>query len=227
MARAPTTDKVDEHYYEVAGARSMAERLLVRARARIYQDFVACCRPGPQTSILDVGVSDVVNDGANLLERLHSHPQNITAAGLGPAPNFIKAYGVADYVQIEPNGRLPFADKTFDVAASNAVIEHVGGAENQRAFIAELRRVSRTVFLSAPNRWFPVEHHTAVPLMHYWRPAFSAACKALGKTYWLDPANLTLVGKDDLQRLAPQAQVGYTGVILGPFSSNLYMHFAA
>lgn len=220
-------ERVDEHYYEVAGANSIAERLLVRARARIYQDFMACCRPGPETTILDLGVSDVVNDGANLLERLYPHPKQITAAGLGESPDFAKTYGIGRYVQIEPNAPLPFADKTFDIAASNAVIEHVGGVENQRALLAELRRVARQVFISAPNRYFPVEHHTAVPLMHYWRPTFALACKATRKTSWLDPANLTLIGRRDLERLVPEARVGYTGVMLGPFSSNLFMHFTS
>jgi hypothetical protein len=220
-------ERVDERYYEATGANSLAERLLVRARARIYQDFMACCRPTAEMSILDIGVSDVVNDGANLLERLYPHPGRITAAGLGEAGDFVKTYGVDRYVRIEANAPLPFADKSFDIATSNAVIEHVGGLDNQKALIAELRRVARQVFISAPNRWFPVEHHTAAPLAHYWRPAFVLACKAMGKSDWLDPANLTLIGPGDLRRLAPEARVGYTGLRLGPFSSNLFMHFRA
>jgi hypothetical protein len=219
--------RVDEHYYEVVGAKSLAERLLIRARARIYQDFVACCRPGPNTTILDIGVSDVVNDGANLLERQYTYPKNITAAGLGEGSGFAETYGIGRYVQIEANGRLPFPDKSFDIATSNAVVEHVGGREQQKALVSELRRVARQVFLSAPNRYFPVEHHTAVPLMHYWRPSFALACKATGKSYWLDPANLTLISKGDLQRLAPEGQVGYTGIMMGPFSSNLFLHFTS
>jgi hypothetical protein len=220
-------ERVDEHYYEVVEAKSIAERLLVLARAKIYQDFMACCRPGPETTILDIGVSDVVNDGANLLERQYLYPKNITAAGLGEGPGFAETYGIGRYVQIEANARLPFPDKSFDIAASNAVIEHVGGVEQQKALVSELRRVAREVFISAPNRYFPVEHHTAAPLMHYWRPTFALACRAMRKTYWLDPANLTLVSKGDLQRLVPEARVGYTGIKLGPFSSNLFLHFTS
>jgi hypothetical protein len=216
---------VDRHYYQVVESGGLAERLLIRARAAIYRDFIACCAPGAGTTILDIGVSDVLNDGANLLERHYPHPGRITAAGLGTGADFAEAYGVGRYVQIEPNARLPFDDGAFDIATSNAVIEHVGGAENQRAFIAELRRVARQVFISGPNRYFPVEHHTAVPLLHYARPTFVAACRALGKAEWLDPANLTLVSLKDFKRLAPEARSGFTGLKLGPFSSNLFMHF--
>jgi len=65
--------------------------------------------------------------------------------------------------------RLPFEDDTFDVAFSNAVVEHVGGREEQRRFVTELCRVAPRVFVSTPNRWFPVETHTLVPLVH-WLP---------------------------------------------------------
>ena len=87
-------------------------------------------------------------------------------------------------------------------------------------------RVARQVFITAPNRYFPVEHHTAIPVMHYWRPTFALACKTLGKGEWLAPENLILTGIDDLQRLNPAGRVGHTGLALGPFSSNIYIHAA-
>jgi hypothetical protein len=48
----------------------------------------------------------------------------------------------------------------------------------------------------------------------------------LGKTEWLDPANLMLVRRGRLQALAPpgrRVRIGVTGLPLGPFSSNLYL----
>ena len=64
---------------------------------------------------------------------------------------------------------LPFPDGAFDVVHSNAVIEHVGGRERQEAFVREALRVGRRVFLTTPNRWFPIEVHTRLPLVH-WLP---------------------------------------------------------
>lgn len=54
------------------------------------------------------------------------------------------------------------------------MIEHVGSREAQKAFVAELARVAKVVFLTAPNRWFPVEHHTGLPLAHYHPATFAA-----------------------------------------------------
>ena len=70
---------------------------------------------------------------------------------------------------------MPFADKAFDIAVSNAVLEHVGAEQHQAAFVRELSRVARRVFISVPNRYFPVEHHTAIPLLHFWKRGFERA----------------------------------------------------
>jgi hypothetical protein len=60
---------------------------------------------------------------------------------------------------------LPFADSAFDILTSNAALERVGSLENQRSFLRELLRVGKKIFVTVPNRLFPVEHHTAIPLL--------------------------------------------------------------
>jgi hypothetical protein len=68
---------------------------------------------------------------------------------------------------------MPFAAKEFDWVFSNAVIEHVGDAEDQFHFLLELLRVARNVFFTTPNRFFPVETHTRVLFSHWrrnWKP---------------------------------------------------------
>jgi len=222
---------VDEKYYQVVPAGSLAKRVLSRARDRIYDDFIATIQPKPTDEILDVGVSDVVSDDANVVERKYPYPKRITACGLGDAVEFKASYPKIRYVRIPPNQRLPFEDAAFEVATSNAVLEHVGGRENQSLFVSELCRVARRVFISVPHRYFPVEHHTALPFVHYSESLFAAACRATGKNEWSDPANLILMTRRRLFELAApvgrKASLGYTGLWLGPFSSNLYLTFGA
>jgi len=217
---------VDRRYYEATKPRSVGERLTVAARERIYRDFIRLMRPSASDTVLDVGASDVVNDAANVLERTYPHADRITAVGLGEAKAFQASFPNVAYQQIRPNAPLPFADKSFDIATSNAVLEHVGSPESQVKFVSELTRVASRVFITVPNRLFPVEHHTGIPLLHYWRGSFALACGALGKREWLDPANLILMSRGRLTELAPQgrlAQAGHTGLRLGPFSSNLFL----
>jgi hypothetical protein len=220
------TKVVDAKYYEAAAEDSLASQLVIKARNRIYADFMNLCRPDPSETILDVGVSDVVNDAANVLERSYPYPQQITAVGLGRAEGFKHAFPGIGYKQIKSGERLPFPDKHFSIAMSNAVLEHVGTKSAQRDFVSELMRVSKRVFITVPNRFFPVEHHTAIPVLHWTDFTFKLGCIIFGKQDWARQENLILISKRRLREACPpgsQMDIGSTGILLGPFSSNLYL----
>ena len=152
----------------------------------------------------------------------------IRTVDLDDGTAFSDAFPLVRYVRIAANAALPFANDAFDIAFSNAVLEHVGSRENQRAFLAELARVARRVYITVPHRFFPVEHHTAIPLLHWTDTTFRWACAALGKREWTRAKNLILMSQAGLRAVCPAAfrpQIGVTGLALGPFSSNLYLRF--
>jgi hypothetical protein len=220
-------DRVDEKYYEVIPPHSLSERVMRRARDRMYDDFLRICCPQPSETILDVGVSDVTDRAANALERRYPHPEKLTAAGLGSGEEFRAAYPHIEYARVVASRALPFRAAQFDIATSNAVLEHVGGPEGQRQFVAELLRVSRRVFLTVPNRFFPVEHHTSIPFLHWTDVSFSLACRMFGKQDWSRTENLVLISRRRLRAACPseaQVRIGVTGLLLGPLSSNLYLY---
>ncbi|WP_141342756.1 class I SAM-dependent methyltransferase [Bradyrhizobium sp. USDA 3458] len=224
------SDLLDEKYYQQVPDESLAERLLIAARDRIYKDFLDQMRPGPSDRILDVGVSDVINNGANVLQRCYPQQQNITACGLGTGQQFQATFPKVNYVRIEPNAGLPFEDRSFAIATANAVLEHVGSESNQASFVSELCRVAERVFISVPHKFFPIEHHTALPFVHYQKRMFELACAATGKSEWTKEENLILMTRKRLRQLAApigkRAAVGFTGLTLGPFSSNLFLAFS-
>jgi hypothetical protein len=116
---------------------------------------------------------------------------------------------------VRADGReLPFADGEFDFGFSNAVVEHVaGGRDGQRRFVHELCRVSRRVFVTTPNRWFPLEVHTLLPLVH-WLPA-GARERLIPYDAVLDP-----LGPKELASLFPYPvrvlNRGMTLIAVGP-----------
>jgi hypothetical protein len=227
---APAPEALDHKYYQAVPARSISEYVLIAARDAIYEDFIEHCRPRASDKILDVGVSDIVSEAANLVERKYPYPDRITAAGLGAAGEFRETFPKVTYTQIEANRPLPFPDKHFDIATSNAVLEHVGSRANQALFVREMIRVAHRVFISVPNRWFPVEHHTGIPLAHYCDASFRLACDWFGCSEWADEANLIRMSRRSLGALAPAdvpCRTGYTGIPMGPLSSNLFILFGA
>ena len=96
---------------------------------------------------------------------MYPWPERITAVGHTELDRFAAAFPQVRAVRAD--GReLPFADGAFDLGFSNAVVEHVaGGRDGQRRFVHELCRVARRVFVTTPNRWFPLEVHTLLPFV--------------------------------------------------------------
>jgi Methyltransferase domain len=152
-----------------------AAAVSLRSRRRKMQHFFELVQPGSETTVVDVGVADApFGEGEgqalthNFFEALYPWPERITAVGNVPLDNFAQAF--PQIPRVIADGRdLPFADGEFDVAFSNAVVEHVGGRDDQERFVRELCRVAKQIFVTTPNRLFPVDPHTLLPLVH-WLP---------------------------------------------------------
>lgn len=220
----PTDDRIDAVYYRDGASKKLAMRLLVSARTAMFDLFMARMAPTASTTILDIGVSDEENDGANFLEKNYPFPRNITCAGLGLGEAVKARYPGVKYQQIEPGKPLPFADKSFDIACSNAVLEHVGGPDGRAAFVAEHLRVAKAMFLTVPNRWFPIEHHTGLPLVHYMPGLFRRLLAGTRYDHWTRAENVEFIDRAMLKLEWPgpaDPEIVMTGLPIGPFSSNV------
>jgi hypothetical protein len=172
-------------------------------RRTLYARFIEIVQPRQHETILDIGVtSDRVYDFSNYLEAWYPHKSQITAAGIDDASFLEQLYPGVTFLKADGRN-LPFADNAFDVVHSSAVLEHVGSRENQMQFVRELTRVARrAVFMTTPNRWFPVEVHTVLPLVH-WLPAewFRAILRRLGHDLLSREENLNLLTAADLRKI--------------------------
>jgi SAM-dependent methyltransferase len=154
--------------------REVASRVSLRSRERKLRLFLDLLGPGPETTVVDVGVTNApfgAGSTDNFFEAMYPWPERITGVGHTELDAFEAAFPQVRAVRAD--GReLPFADGEFDLGFSNAVVEHVaGGRDGQRRFVHELCRVSGCVFVTTPNRWFPLEVHTLRPFVHWLPPA--------------------------------------------------------
>ena len=213
----------DQVYYEGAGKITMQRDLAWAARMRIYQRFLKLMTPTAETTIVDIGASDRETREANILEKHYPHPQNITCGVLGDDTELRENHPFVKIAKLDQGGKLPFADKSFDIAYSSAVLEHVGGSEDRRRFMADAVRVAKRVFFVVPNRWFPIEHHTAIPLLHWMPPLFRFVVALTPMCHWSKIENLDFVSRAAVKREWPGSapNIEYAGLLLGPFSSNL------
>ena len=187
----------------------LADAISLRSRRRKLALFMELMRPDQSTTVLDVGVDEVSLGEAggeggctthNFLEERYPWPERLTALGLHDGIRFRERYPRITYVQGDACA-LPFAEGAFDVVHSNAVIEHVGGREQQEAFVREAVRVGRRVFLTTPNRWFPIEVHTRMPLVHWLPRTITVRAYELAGKSWAVENHL--LGPADLRSLFP------------------------
>ena len=95
---------------------------------------------------------------------------------------------------------LPFDDDTFDVVFSSAVLEHVGSNIQQQKMLSECYRVCRKgMFITTPNKYYPVDFHTVLPFVH-WFPKIikDKILLLLNLEYFSSEDNLNLLAKKDL-----------------------------
>jgi ubiquinone/menaquinone biosynthesis C-methylase UbiE len=212
--------------YNVAAPDSLAIRVATHARRRMFQTFLEVCEVRPDETIMDIGAtSDQTYEASNYLEAWYPFKDKVMAVGIDDASFLETRYPGMKFTQA--NGLdLPFADDSFDVVHSSAVLEHVGNVTNQRRFIEEMVRVARrAVFFTTPNRWFPVEFHSVLPLVHWLpKPTFRRLLSGTRYDFFAKEENLNLVSARDLRQLCeglPVKSAHVSGQRLWGFTSNL------
>ena len=179
----------------------IGEQIAWHVRKKIFSDFLTVCGTNPNAKIIDIGVTNDMTSDSNFFEKLYPYPWQITAIGLEDAVFLEKEYPGLTFVKADACD-LPFADMAFDFAFCSAVIEHVGSRQSQRQLILEAFRVARTVMISTPNKWYPIEFHTLTPFLH-WLPAkvFRLFLKMTGRNFFAQEANLNLLSAQSIESI--------------------------
>jgi Methyltransferase domain len=116
--------------------------------------------------------------------------------------------------------RLPFADKTFDIVFSNAVIEHVPSVWQKR-MADEIMRVGRSWFITTPNFWYPMEMHHKLPLFQFFPRTVQRAIQLQFHT-WPESETIQLLSARRFAALFPGSTLRKLRVTFWPETLILF-----
>lgn len=176
-----------------------------KAREAMLERFMMAFQIGPDSKVLDIGVTpDVSLSESNHFEQRFPYPHNLTATSIEDVSGLRDKFPKVTFIQTSGES-LPFEDGQFDAVFCSAVIEHVGARAQQAAFLAEVARVGKAFMITTPNRWFPLDFHTILPLVHWLpQPAHQKILRALGKDFWAQTSNLNLMSSADFMSMKPE-----------------------
>jgi hypothetical protein len=193
-------------------------------RLNLFKGFVAGL-PKP-VKILDIGGTPEFWKNAGL----DAADVEITLLNLAlvetDLPNVVSIVGNATDLSA-------FADKTFDIAFSNSVIEHLFSFQNQQKMAQEAQRVSTYHFIQTPNFWFPIEPHWLFPCFQYLPKAirvFLTRCFNLGhlkrSETWAaarqQVEEIQLLSRAEMDRLFPESTIWEEKLLI--FSKSFVAH---
>jgi ubiquinone/menaquinone biosynthesis C-methylase UbiE len=191
----------------------------LRLRSQKCDLFFDALRPRSRDSLLDVG------GGTGILGEFGRMYRYFTAVKIvNLDPQVIREKGL-EHVECEiaDGCSLPFADRSFDWVFSNAVIEHVGGPIRQQRFAEEIRRVARRgYFVATPDRYFPIDPHTLLPLYQFLSPEWQRKFCRFSPGYLRHYAPIDLLSAGALRALFPEATVRRIGLRI--FPNNLVVY---
>lgn len=184
------------------------EKLLVNQYHKMFAAFLKFKGGVPSDTVLEVNAASTslvqtLNDLPGWTDSYdRTHATTLCEIDL-PSHGGKRHSSVGNRSERTVSRRLPFSDGQFDWVYCNALIEHVGSFERQYELLKELTRVARKgVFVTAGNRWHPIQFNTGLPFLH-WLPLgiWRHVLKIIGKRSWASESVLNPVGSKKLQEL--------------------------
>lgn len=161
---------------------SIGSRMRRRRSARLRVLIEECYQRQHKVSIIDLGGEAIYWD---IFEPPYLRSRNVTILLANKYPDSVPLLqgldtSIFDRVSVDCCA-LPYPTRTFDIAHSNSVIEHVGDWDAVMWFANEARRVANAYFVQTPAFWFPFEPHFGRPLFHWLPEATRAAALLRGR----------------------------------------------
>ena len=194
-----------EEIYGVEQSKFFFSNLL-KARKKIFDKIIDQILDGE--SILDVGTTPVKLKHENFFLNHYHLKENITCLSNQNLDKLKELY--PNLKTILADGRdTKLLENSFDISISNATLEHVGNFEEQIIFVKEMYRISKKkIIVVTPNRFYPIDTHTMLPLIHWLPKKFHRKIlKILKYDFLALEKNLNLLSEKDLIEICNRLEI--------------------
>ena len=197
-------------------------------REQIHNLFLKNTFYNNDCSLLDIGTTADTHESNNIILQKTVNNNNISCLSNQDLSILKKKFPHVKEFFLGDAKKTNFIDNSFDIVFSSAVIEHVGSFQNQINFIKECARIGKyQVFITTPNRYYPVDFHTRLPFLN-WLPKKinRVILKLIGFKFYSLEENLNLLSKDNISEIMKILKIKnykiYNHKFLG-FVSNLIL----
>lgn len=161
----PITQKFAEKLSDYDNRNSLGRKLRTKRIAPLLEMIDEISAEHRSVNVIDIGGTE---NYWNIVSHqyLEKHNVNITIVNL-PGSGMTTDHGLFRFIEADGCNLAQIPDKSFDIAHSNSVLEHVGDWEHMVRFSEELSRVSHKYFVQTPSFWFPMEPHFMTPFFHW------------------------------------------------------------
>ena len=196
--------KIDKRNYRVSipYINKLFNYFIFINRKKIYDFFIKKINCNIKTRIIDIGTTPLLEKHENILFHSYKWKKKLTGFSNQDCTNLKKKFKKSNFIFGDAR-KIKLKQNSFDVSFCSATIEHVGSFKNQKKIISELYRISKkAIFLTTPNRNFPVDFHTKLPLIH-WLPKkiHRKILFLIGLKFYSKEENLNLLSTTDLINL--------------------------
>ncbi len=188
---------------------SFIKKTIFNAREKFFNHFKNLTEYNDDQSLLDIGTTPSLDSEQNVILEKTKNNKNITCLSDQDCNILEKKYSNINKFIIGNGINTNLKDMSFDIVHSNATLEHVGSYDNQISFVKEAWRLSKNyVFIQTPNRFYPIDFHTNLPLIH-WLPKkiHRKILKFIGLNFYSTEENLNLLSESNLIDICKELEI--------------------
>jgi hypothetical protein len=197
------------YWIEIPILNNFLIKLLNYNRKKIFDIFIKETNYSSKNSLLDVGTTPSPKKENNIILQETTNNKNITCLSNLNCRNLKKKFPNIKKFIISDGKKTNLKSNSYDIVHSSATIEHVGNIQNQILFVKECLRLGKKyIFITTPNRYYPIDFHTKIPIIH-WLPKkiHRSVLRFIGLRFYSLEKNLNLLDRLSLIKICQKINI--------------------